>query len=57
MMSWRDLPRRLVLHIIDNDPDLDFRIPDGQTSDVPNYGSQTPAVEMILISSVSPRPT
>ena len=34
-----------------------FRIPDGQTPNVPNHGSQTPAVELILILTVSPRPT
>ena len=50
-------PPGLVLHLMDNDQDRDFRTPDGQTSDVPNHGSQTPAVEMILTPTVSPRPT
>ena len=50
-------PPSLVLHLMDNDQDRDFRTPDGQTSDVPNHGSLTPAVEMILAPTVSPRPT
>ena len=50
-------PPGLILHLMDNDQDRDFRTFDGQTSNVSNDGSQTSAVELILTSIVLPRPT
>ena len=50
------VPPDLVPHLMDNDQDRDFQNTDGQTFDVPNHGSKTPTVEMILTSTSSPRP-